>query len=106
MGILTHNFFFIVIPQLVNADEVAALLRGTTGLSSGIADPDAIAQKMIESFGSIGVKQALRIAERVLAETSVNEQNQEDSQMAALDSILDDIVWDGRYSQQVCEVDI
>jgi hypothetical protein len=94
-----------VVPYLERATEVALLLQGTEHLSDNIIDPEAMAQAIIKRLNKVGIKKALRIAERVLAATIIHESdNCKDVQANALESILEDISSDSMSTQTLCEM--
>ncbi|GKZ01215.1 hypothetical protein MPSEU_001072800 [Mayamaea pseudoterrestris] len=104
--VVLHELFdeTIVVPLLEHACEVASLLRDADGFSSKIVDCEDTARRIINKLDKVGIKTALRIAERVVAETRQETEDVGSTQSSALDLILNDLSSDGDSALQLCEV--
>lgn len=80
-------------PLLSEATSVQQLLDDSL-LSSSIANAESMSELIIERLGSVGCKTALRLVERAIG-TAVRlsdvKNDSEDTQLAALGFILDDL---------------
>ena len=80
----------------------------TDCLSCQVEDSSALSAALISRLGTVGCKTALRLTERAVftsgiqANTSLNDMKS--AQLAALESILDDLAGDEAVAARVCEV--
>ena len=94
-----------VVPLLSDARQAARLLQEANGLSELIIDHEMMGQAIITQLGSVGVKTALRIAERTVADAMNGmEEDPRTAQGRALEQILGDLTLDGAVAQELCEV--
>ena len=99
----------VVVPQLSDAESLKRLL--TDSLHSDVAkDIDEMADKIIGRLGSVGVKTAIRLAERAIASANVmsdeygSDEELAEAQLASLDEILEDLAGDEAMASKMCEV--
>ena len=105
LNVLRPTLFSKVVPLLSDAKQAAKLLKKADGLSELIIDPESMGQAMIEVLGRVGVKTALRIAERTVADAHIGmADNPRKAQARALEQILGDLQSDGVSAQELCEV--
>ena len=99
----------VVVPHLSDAESLKRLL--TDSLHSDVAkDIDEMADKIIGRLGSVGVKTAIRLAERAIASAYVmsdeygSDEELAEAQLASLDEILEDLAGDEAMASKMCEV--
>lgn len=92
----------VVVPRLIAATEVEALLREAAPEAAPPGVAGAMAEAIVGRLGSVGVKTALRLAERAAAVAEGNEKGGD--KLVALNEILEDVVGDEAATSRVCEV--
>ena len=99
----------VVVPQISDAETLKRLL--TDSLHSDVAkDIDEMADKIVGRLGSVGVKTAIRLAERAIASANVmseeygSDEELAEAQLASLDEILEDLAGDEAMASKMCEV--
>ena len=107
VSLLCHIFCSIlVVPLLSDVKSVDKLL--TDCLSCHVEDSYALSEALINRLGAVGCKTALRLTERAVFTSGIQENtslnDMKSAQLAALDSILDDLAGDEAVAARVCEV--
>ncbi len=95
-----------VVPLLSDVKSVEKLLSDC--LPHQVEDSFALSEKLISRLGKVGCKTALRLAERAVFSSGIQEitssNDMKSAQLAALESILDDLAGDEAMTAKVCEV--
>lgn len=93
-------------PLLNDAESVQKLLSDS--LPDAVADPRAMADLIVDRLKQVPCKVALRLAERAVTAVGINEGSNyskiSETQLVALDSILNDLTSDGITAADLCEV--
>ncbi len=95
-----------VVPLLSDVESVQKLLNDC--LPHQVEDAPALSEALISRLGPVGCKTALRLAERAVftagMQDSTSPHDMKSAQLAALESILDDLAGDEAMAAKVCEV--
>ena len=85
--------------MLSDADSLQELLNNCLG--DQVADASSLSESIINRLGNVGIKTALRLAERAVFTASDETKS---AQLLAMEEILDDMVGDDALASKVCEV--
>ena len=88
-----------MVPLLSDKDSIQKLLNECLG--DQVADASSLSEPIINRLGNVGVKTALRLAERAVFTASDETKS---AQLSAMEEILDDMVGDDALASKVCEV--
>jgi len=88
-----------VVPLLSDKDSVQKLLNECLG--DQVADASSLSEPIINRLGNVGVKTALRLAERAVFTASDETKS---AQLSAMEGILEDMAGDDALASKVCEV--
>eukprot|EP00978_Attheya_sp_CCMP212_P034346 scaffold143509_cov51-Attheya_sp.AAC.2 len=103
-----HELFdeTVVVPLLSDSKAVTRLLSDAM-ISGALVSVEPMAELMIDRLKSVGVKSALRLAERAVVSASSSGTSGDDlgsAQLTALAEILEDLAGDEVTAQNLCEI--
>ena len=85
--------------MLSDADSLQELLNNCLG--DQVADASSLSESIINRLGNVGIKTALRLAERAVFTASDETKS---AQLLAMEEILEDLIGDDALASKVCEV--